>query len=492
MRNAAIPILALLTLMALAGVLMVELTALSATGPLPVLVRDLRMPLRILVGLGLGLLSATAALRSRRPAAPEAPVAVEPVIEPETFSPGVKRVVLIASVPIAILGGLGIVAFMLAGCQCQSALAAISLASFAGGIIAFVHVRRSLAGLPSGRLRMLPPWMLIMAFVLVVAAGEVTRRTTGWGLGFVPLLLLGAAIPPLTALSLAAARVGRPPTVRRVVMAAVAGGTLACLAAVVLEVVLPGIIFLLVAPIADLMREMIRLVDQGKFSDLLRTQGALVILSEMVVLAPIVEEAVKPLAVIRLGRRLQSSRDAWMLGMASVVGFALVENIMYETGWLGIWTGITIVRGIGGALHPFGAGLVSLGWFGVFHREPDAWRRLARYYLIAVGLHALWNGASWIFILLENARRSVFGPIAIQGMIIDVGILALLTAEGIALLWAVREMARRLAAEQQPVPAPDPARALALWALACMGVLLPVALAAASTVLRYLGAVIVQ
>jgi hypothetical protein len=181
-----------------------------------------------------------------------------------------------------------------------------------------------------------------------------------------------------------------------------------------------------------------------------------------------------------------------MIGMASGAGFALVENIMYETGWLGIWTGITIVRGIGGALHPFGAGLLSLGWFGVFHREPDAWRRLVRCYLIAVGLHALWNGASWIFMLLEASRRALFGPIGIQGMIIDVGMLALLAAEGIVLLWLVREMARRLAAEQQPVPAPDPARTLALWALACMAVLLPVALAAASTVLRYMGAVIIR
>jgi RsiW-degrading membrane proteinase PrsW (M82 family) len=484
--------LALLTLTALAGVLMVELTALSATGPLPLIARDVRIPLRILVGVGLGLLSATAVMRARRPAAPEVPTAAEPVVEPETFSPGVKRLVLIASVPIAILGGLGVVGFMLIGCECQSALAAISLASFVGGIIAFVHVRRSLAGLPSGRLRMPPSRMLMMAFVLVVVAGEVTRRTTGWGLGFIPLLLLGAAIPPLTALSLAAARVGRPPTTRRIVMAAVAGGTLACLAALVLEIVLPGIIFLLVAPVADLIREMIRLVDQGKFSDLLRSPGALVILSEMVVLAPIVEEAVKPLAVILLGRRLQSARDAWMIGMASGAGFALVENIMYETGWLGIWTGITIVRGIGGALHPFGAGLLSLGWFGVFHREPDAWRRLVRCYLIAVGLHALWNGASWIFMLLEASRRALFGPIGIQGMIIDVGMLALLAAEGIVLLWLVREMARRLAAEQQPVPAPDPARTLALWALACMAVLLPVALAAASTVLRYMGAVIIR
>jgi hypothetical protein len=50
----------------------------------------------------------------------------------------------------------------------------------------------------------------------------------------------------------------------------------------------------------------------------------------------------------------------------------------------------------------------------------------------------------------------------------------------------------RLAAGEVSLPAPAPARALALWGIACMGVLLPVAVAAGSAILQYLGAALVR
>ena len=179
--------------------------------------------------------------------------------------------------------------------------------------------------------------------------------------------------------------------------------------------------------------------------------------------------------------------------MACGAGFAIIENIMYEGGGIPLWwTGITVVRGIGGALHPFGAGLVSLGWFGVFHKQEGAWRQLVRYYSIAVGAHALWNGANGIFWLLERAGRGVLGPVDLQGVIIDVGLVALFLAEGIALIWALRQVARDVAAARLPLAVPAPRRALAVWGIACLGVLLPVALAAGGAVLRYLSSALVR
>jgi hypothetical protein len=273
-----------------------------------------------------------------------------------------------------------------------------------------------------------------------------------------------------------------------VLLALIAGGTLSVIAALVLEALLPGIVALLALPLGELVRELIALVDEGRISDLLRSPLALLVFVEIVIVAPVAEEAVKPLAVIIAGRRIAHRRDAFFLGMAAGAGFAIIENIAYEGGALQLWTSVAIVRGLGGALHPFGAGLMALGWFGVIHRKPDAWKYLARFYLIAIGVHALWNGISATFLLLESAHREVLGPVDLLGTIIDVGLVALLAAEGLALLWGVREISRSLAADAPPRPAFQPMRALAVWAIVCLGVLLPVALAAGHSVLRFLGA----
>ncbi|MDR7419023.1 MAG: hypothetical protein QN178_08940 [Armatimonadota bacterium] len=141
---------------------------------------------------------------------------------------------------------------------------------------------------------------------------------------------------------------------------------------------------------------------------------------------------------------------------------------------------------IGGALHPIGAGLVSLGWFGVFQREPGAWRNLGRNYLAAVGLHATWNGAAGVFFLLESQYRGVLGPVDLQGVVIDVALFSLFLIQGAFMFWAVRRIGLAVAAAVPPQPELPPSRLLGLWAVACMGVLLPIAAAASRAVVRYL------
>lgn len=489
--------LTIVTVLTLAAVVLVELEALSSQEPstpeavlIEAATQNARVPLRVVAAGTLGLLALAVIVQQRRPHVRGIQISDDPVIEPETFSPQAKRTMLVTSVLMMALGTMGLFAFgALTFFYFGSLIAALALAFAVGGMIAFFQVRASLSGIPSRRLRLPPLWTLYLAFALVVAAGETIRRLQeDLGSSFVLTLFLGAAIPPLTAVALAAQEIGQPPSRRRVAMALVAGGTLSVIAAVMLEIILPGIIALLALPAGDLARELIALVDQGKFSDLLRSPASILLLVELAVIAPLAEEAVKPLGVIVLGRRIRHARDAMVLGMACGAGFGIIENIMYEGSGLPLWTGITVVRGIGGALHPFGAGLVSLGLYGVFRREAGAWRRLARYYLIAVGAHALWNGASGVFLLLESSSRGVLGPVDLQGVIIDVGLIALFLIEGIALIFAVRHLARGMTAPGIPLAAVRPARALALWGVACLGVLLPVGIAAGHSVLRYLGA----
>lgn len=486
--------LAGLTFLLFAGVVLIELAALSTL--LPSQWQAWRVPLRLAATVGVTALAASILLQRRRAAGrPVSPVR-EPVVESDTLSVGLKQTLFVFSVLMAVVGVLGLSAVLVTGFRVLAFLpriaGALTLAFAAGGIIAAVQLRSSLAGIPSRRLVLPPPWMILLAFALVVTAGGIALRTRGGpSLDFVPLLFLGAALPPLAVLSIAAADVGLPPTARRVAVAAVAGGTLSGVAAVILEILLPGIVALLALPVGDMVREIIAIVDEGRFSDLLRSPAALLLLVEIGIVAPIVEEAVKPLGLIILGRRIQTPRDALLIGIACGAGFAIVENIMYEGGGIGLWTGITVVRGIGGALHPFGAGLVSLGWFAVFHRQEGAWRRLVHYYLIAVGAHALWNGASGVFGLLESADRGILGPVNLQGVIIDVGLMALFLAEGVGLVWAVRRIVQQVAAVQVPFAAPARHRALAVWGIACLGVLLPVALAGGSAVLKYLGSALI-
>jgi len=497
MSRAVIVVLSCLAFLSFAGVVLIELAALSVPAPQFVFWEPLRVPLRLFTAASMALTAMGALLRRLRPAARGPSPAEEPVVEPATLSAGVKRTLLAASYVMTGLGMAGLVAVLASNFEVLifAPLAGALTAGFLiGGVIAISQITRSLAGTPSKRFRLPAPWLMMLAFVLVVSAGAVILRVReAPTLNFAPFLFLGAALPPLAVLSLAAMEVRSPPTVRRVLVAVVAGGTLSVLAALVLEILLPSIVALLALPVGNFIREIVSIIDEGRFSDLLRSPAALFLLAQLAVVAPIVEEAVKPLGVIILGRRIQTPRDALLIGMACGAGFAIIENIMYEGGGIPLWwTGITVVRGIGGALHPFGAGLVSLGWFGVFHKQEGAWRQLVRYYSIAVGAHALWNGASGVFWLLERAGRGVLGPVDLQGVIIDVGLVALFLAEGIALIWALRQVARDVAAARLPLAVPAPRRALAVWGIACLGVLLPVALAAGGAVLRYLSSALVR
>jgi RsiW-degrading membrane proteinase PrsW (M82 family) len=481
-------------LAALAAALAIDLDALAAERILPADLADLRGPLRVVAWGSLALTLALTAVVAR-PALPSpGPVAAEIVIEPETFSTAQKRVALTLG---AVAAGAGVVALLallsegLAGFLFWPMLTSLIVAFALGGTVVSVQARQSLRGVPSRRLRLPAPWTLVLTFALVLASGEVLRRGASaevTDVVFVPWLLLGAALPPLAAVSMAAIEVRVPPSARRMGVAAVAGGTLSVIAALIFNGLLPAVAALLVAPVADMLRAVIALIDEGRFSDLLRSPGALFVLTTLAVVAPVVEEAVKPLGVIILGRRIQHARDALLLGLACGAGFGIIENVMYEGAFFANWAGVTAVRAVGGALHPVGAGLVSLGWFGVFRHRPEAWRQLGRYYVIAAGLHALWNGASGIFMLLESANARVLGPVDLTGMIIDAGLLFVLLAEGIGTFWIVRHVSRRLGAEAaEPVPAPAPARVLATWAIACIAVLLPVAIAAATSILQYLG-----
>jgi hypothetical protein len=106
-------------------------------------------------------------------------------------------------------------------------------------------------------------------------------------------------------------------------------------------------------------------------------------------LVPMIEEAVKSLAVLPVARRLSPS-EAFMGGALGGAGYALFEALFLtqpDPSWL------TTMIGRGGAtmMHAFTAAITCWGISQVVHYRR--WGRLALAYLSSVTMHAAWNAA---------------------------------------------------------------------------------------------------
>jgi hypothetical protein len=209
----------------------------------------------------------------------------------------------------------------------------------------------------------------------------------------------------------------------------------------------------------------------------------LIALVEIAVIAPLVEELVKPLPLLPLLKRLDAQRDAFLLGALIGAGFAAVEDLLYAAMFGSSWGGVLAIRLLGAAVHPFGAGLMAVAWWHVLRREPGAGRLWIRNYGLAVGAHALWNGTCVVAATVANTWFQGW-EVDLLGITDAAVLLALLAIQGIGLLVALRVLARRLEpdAEIAPLPALPVERAIAVWGLVCLVILLPVGLGIAKTI----------
>jgi hypothetical protein len=240
------------------------------------------------------------------------------------------------------------------------------------------------------------------------------------------------------------------------------------------------LVFVLAASLRDALAGAL---GPGRLEDLYLSPWLLILLVEAAVVAPLVEEATKPLAAAVLARRLRGPAEAFLVGMAGGVGFAILENMLYEaSGGAGLWAGMATVRGIGGVLHPLNAGLVAMGWYGVRNGLRGAWPRLAGFYALAVGVHALWNGA--LVVLFSDIGSYVLGVETWRVDVYGLGqpgvVLVVMLIEAAALWWLLGFVTDRL---QDPALGKEPPRLelalrrprrLALWATGLMFVLVPI------------------
>ncbi|HZT98609.1 MAG TPA: PrsW family glutamic-type intramembrane protease [Ktedonobacteraceae bacterium] len=275
---------------------------------------------------------------------------------------------------------------------------AFALAGTIGGIFSLYHSIRSLfLKKPSADFKL--PWFwLFLVFYLLLIGVEVVLRSYGQSVANIPLtttlIALAGILPALAILALGVRRIHFPrkapwPTSwRRFTLALVSGATLAIVLASIFELILTALA----------VRELgvngfsIDNPDQPIPNDPKVIALMFILVS---VIAPFVEEAVKPLAVVVMIGRIRSAAEAFVLGLAAGIGFDLIETVGYISMGYRDWLNVALERSAAGLLHGFGAAMVTLGWYYLTHPKESKHPFLLGLgcWIYAVLQHAIWNGA---------------------------------------------------------------------------------------------------
>jgi len=156
----------------------------------------------------------------------------------------------------------------------------------------------------------------------------------------------------------------------------------------------------------------------------------------VLLVAPLVEEALKASGVVGNSARLRVIADGPVFGASVGLGFGFFETFLYGLGAYfvgGLAAGITliIVRSVSSVvLHGSTTGMFGYGYARSKFGSPGA--GAGSYYLLAVGMHAGFNALASVAIFL--------GLLGFSGVTVDVAsLLALLAAIGFA-FWAIEHV----------------------------------------------------
>ncbi len=316
-------------------------------------------------------------------------------------------------------------------------MVAFAVAGIIGGGFTFYHSFRSLfLKRPSADFKLPWFWIFFVLYLIVVLIAA-TMRANGQAITSTPLTIfmiaLAGILPSLTIVALGVRRIHFPrearwPTTwRRFVVALVSGATLAILLALIFELVLTVVI----EQQLGIKNISLDNPDQPIPHDVKSIVFLLLIVS---VIAPLVEEGVKPLAVAIMSGRLRSPGEAFVLGLACGTGFNLIETAGYISMGYNNWLDVALQRTSSGLLHGFGAAMVSLGWYYLTHPSESKHRFLLPLccWGYAVLQHGIWNGSFLVALLpapigpfLDNGTASL-GPLSFPAIMLVYGVLTLL------------------------------------------------------------------
>ncbi len=281
--------------------------------------------------------------------------------------------------------------------------AAFALVGVIGGAYCLYHCIRSVfLRKPSSDFALPSFWIFVAIYVAVIAVGFALHNN-GQDVANLTLLailiLLAGLFPAIAVLALGDRRLHFPrgtawPTSwRRLALAIVSGATLGIVVAGALELALQA------ALVHGQGINPLVCLNNPAAPECQNTNVYNLLLIAAVIIAPLVEETVKPLAVIILIGRVRSAAEAFVLGLACGVGFDLIETSGYISSSTGDWLNTALIRSGAGLLHGMGAAMVALGWYYLTHPGKNRVPKALGCWFYAVVQHALWNGSAFLTLL---------------------------------------------------------------------------------------------
>lgn len=295
--------------------------------------------------------------------------------------------------------------------------AAFALIGLIGGGYSLYHCIRSVFLQKPSSGFALPTFWLFVALYAALIAGGIALHNAGQDQSDLTLLailiLLAGFFPAMAVMALGNRRLRFPkgaawPTSwRRFVLAIVSGATMGILVAGALELALQAALVRgqKIDPLLCLTNPTAPGCQSSNVYNLLFIAVAII--------APVIEETVKPLAVIILIGRMRSAAEAFVLGLACGVGFDLIETSGYIASSPADWISTALLRSGAGLLHGLGAAMVALGWYYLTHPGKNRVPKAIGCWLYAVLQHALWNGSAFLTLLPGSSGEFFSRPLTI-------------------------------------------------------------------------------
>jgi RsiW-degrading membrane proteinase PrsW (M82 family) len=249
--------------------------------------------------------------------------------------------------------------------------------------------------------------ILFFLFLMSLAIGLVALTERGPFLFLFPIaFVIAFAFPGLIWVSYIYSRTITSPEPQRLVLVALAWGMFSTLPASLLND--------LGSRIVDVNQN--ALLGKGDFGT-----PELILVS---VIAPFVEELLKPIGLIFIMKRLKTPYEGVLYGVACGMGFAIIENMLYELFillWYGsdAWTLNAFVRGIGSTvLHAVGP--AAIGFAVAYSRQMGKSMNMYLIYAYIFGfvMHAAWNGFATLPLMKSGQDWEYFSYLLIAIMIV--------------------------------------------------------------------------
>lgn len=277
---------------------------------------------------------------------------------------------------------------------------AFAIGGILGGGFSIYHSIRALLRKRSADFALPWFWIFLILYLFVVGIGYAlyaNKQEVAFPALTVVLILLAAIFPAFALAALGVRRLRFPnwtTTWRHFTLALTGGATLGIGLALLLEL---GFLFLLVR--GSDATNFQKCIDNPNQSGCGSFATFNLIFLVVAVVGPIVEETVKPLVVAFYIGRMRSAAEAFVLGMAAGIGFAMVETVGYIGSGYHDWLSVALERTGASLLHGFGAAMVALGWYYLVHAKERRLLKAFGCWAYAVFQHFVWNATAVLALL---------------------------------------------------------------------------------------------